>query len=130
MSNLLKEMFRRNSEARQFEAAPKNVAALAAANAQDVFQHAQLQNDAANTVNPDVPEILEGARPLYFEITPYSPGIVTVNYSRRENFHPKRTIGAVRHEDLVHSLLRLLADVQPHDIDIYHGSPDGEDYEK
>ncbi|WP_143293282.1 hypothetical protein [Burkholderia pseudomallei] len=129
MSNPLTEMFRRNREARQLEAAPRTVAALAAANAQDAYLHAQLQNDAASPVNSDVPEILEGARPLYFEITPYSPGVVTVNYSRRESFQPKRTMGAVRHENLEHALLRLLADVQPDDIDICRGSAEGDDDE-
>ncbi|WP_321899150.1 hypothetical protein [Paraburkholderia heleia] len=119
MSDLLKEMFRRKREEREVEAAPKNVAALAAENAKSDFQHAQLlkMEEAANAV--ELPEILDGSRPLYFEILPTQTGVVGVHYSRRKGFAPLHTIGELRHEDLAKALLELLADVQPHDINIY-----------
>jgi hypothetical protein len=115
------ELFRRKREARQLDAAPKSVATLAAEKAKDAFAHAQLlkEADAACAANSDAPEILDGTRPLFFEIRPSRVGVVEVFYSRRQSFTPKKILGELKHEDLTHALLKLLANVQPAEIDIY-----------
>ncbi|CAE6939049.1 hypothetical protein R69608_05132 [Paraburkholderia nemoris] len=119
----LQELFRRKREAQQLETGPKNVAAIAVANAEDDYRRAQLQKDteAANAVKLQAPEILDGSKPLFFEIRPSRVGVVEVFYSRRPSF-PQKVLGELKHEDLGSALIRLLANAQPDDIDIYRGS--------
>ncbi|MBN3788296.1 hypothetical protein [Burkholderia sp. Ac-20353] len=118
-----------NPMQRNEQEVPKSVAARAAENAKDAFEHARMQKESSMPISLDDPEILHDSKPLFFEIRPSRVGLVEVFYSRRESFSPKRALGEMRHEDLGSTLLKLLANVQPPEIDIYNGIDGGGDDE-